>query len=229
MTRRTLAHGTLRPPPGPPVPGPGGGTIASGAVAAGTRATASWSYTLTPDEWHVCQEVGARIRYGHETARAAGHGAAEVVAHGKGAVTDILGLAGQIAAARLLGLSYSVTDELAAGVHHGDLPGGLEVRTRNQAGRQLWLHRGDEEWRPFVLATGRPPGPITLQGWIWGYDAMVPGYWQHLAGTQRPAYWVPNAHLRSMETLPRCACGLPAGHWHTIAEELARLEALQKQ
>lgn len=113
-------------------------------------------------------------------------------------VLDRLGASGEVAAARALGLTY--TPRLLAAGRKGDVHG-VEVRTRSQEWHDLIVHPADADERPFVLVVLVDPWRVwRVVGWLPGAEAKRERWWRDPAGG-RPAYFVPQRHLRPIETL----------------------------
>lgn len=74
-----------------------------------------------------------------------------------------------------------------------------QVRTRSAPGYELLVRPSDPDDAPFVLARGRCPD-YQVVGWIMGRDAKRPE-WLQTHGGRPPAYFVPDAALRHIETL----------------------------
>jgi hypothetical protein len=76
---------------------------------------------------------------------------------------------------------------------------GIDVKTRSKACYDLIVQRGSNPQKKFVLVT--IANQVTLlQGWCYGHEAMKEQYWADPA-RGRPAYFVPQNALRSIDTL----------------------------
>jgi hypothetical protein len=98
--------------------------------------------------------------------------------------------------------------------HHGayayrtaDVSGRIQVRSSPRADACLIVHRPGKGWNldspddAFVLITG-VNGVYRIRGWLPGRAAQVEQYWMDKAGNGRPAYFVPQAALLPISTLP---------------------------
>lgn len=107
---------------------------------------------------------------------------------------NIEGALGEMAVAKLLGLYWNRDGRLG-----GDDVGNLQVRTRSSHAYDLIVHPKDEDEAPFILVTGTG-GDYKIRGWIYGKSAKKQKYWKDPAGG-RPAYFVPQSDLYSMDSL----------------------------
>ena len=114
------------------------------------------------------------------------------------------GAAGEMAVAKAFGFywSGSVGDRKAKDV------GGLQVRTRSRTDYDLILHDHDNDGDRFVLVVGLAPR-FSLVGWIYGHEGKKREYWKDPA-RERPAYFVPQAVLHSMDELMSLMFASPA-------------------
>jgi hypothetical protein len=110
----------------------------------------------------------------------------------------LLGAAGEVAVASYLNLKGELFKEAEAKKNSDDLPG-IDVKTRSKACYDLIGQRGSNPQKKFVLVT--IANQVTLlQGWCYGHEAMKEQYWADPA-RGRPAYFVPQNALRSIDTL----------------------------
>jgi hypothetical protein len=110
----------------------------------------------------------------------------------------LLGAAGEVAVASYLNLKGELFKEAEAKKNSDDLPG-IDVKTRSKACYDLIVQRGSDPQKKFVLVT--IANQVTLlQGWCYGHEAMKEQYWADPA-KGRPAYFVPQNALRSIDTL----------------------------
>jgi hypothetical protein len=110
----------------------------------------------------------------------------------------LLGAAGEVAVASYLNLKGELFKEAEAKKNSDDLPG-IDVKTRSKACYDLIVQRGSDPQKKFVLVT--IANQVTLlQGWCYGHEAMKEQYWADPA-RGRPAYFVPQNALRSIDTL----------------------------
>jgi hypothetical protein len=110
-----------------------------------------------------------------------------------------LGCVGELAVAVFLGLEDSVFANETAVRGSTDLPGGIEVKTRSKSHYDLIVQKRENPSKKFVLVTFEDQKTL-LHGWCYGHEAMDERYWADPAGG-RPAYFVPQAALRPIETL----------------------------
>jgi hypothetical protein len=109
---------------------------------------------------------------------------------------DIEGAAGEIAAAKALGVYWGASvNTFKVG---GDV-GGLEIRTRSKSEYELLIRDNDPDDSIFVLVTGRSPN-FEVVGWMKGKDAKREE-WKQTHGGRPPAYFVPQSELHSIESL----------------------------
>jgi hypothetical protein len=79
-----------------------------------------------------------------------------------------------------------------------DLPG-IDVKTRSKSHYDLIVQKHENLSKKFVLVTIENQNTL-LHGWCYGSEAMDERYWADPA-RGRPAYFVPQSELRSMESL----------------------------
>lgn len=111
----------------------------------------------------------------------------------------LLGAAGEMAVASYLGMKEHLYQEKEARRGSCDLPGGIDVKTRSKTCRDLIVQKHENPSKKFVLVTIENQQTL-LHGWCYGHEAMNEQYWSDPA-RGRPAYFVPQSALRSMETL----------------------------
>ena len=80
-----------------------------------------------------------------------------------------------------------------------DLFGDVESRGTDNEKGSLIVRDNDDDDRKFVLALVKGP-EVTLAGWLYGAEAKVEAYARDPNG-YRPAWFVPAANLRDIETL----------------------------
>ena len=110
----------------------------------------------------------------------------------------LLGAAGEMAVATLLGLKHELYKESEARRGSDDLPG-IDVKTRSKHSYDLIVQRGENPRKKFVLVTIENQKTF-IHGWCWGEEAMEERFWADPA-RGRPAYFVPKEFLRPMSTL----------------------------
>ncbi len=110
----------------------------------------------------------------------------------------LLGAAGEMAVASYLGLKHELYKETEAKRGSDDLPG-IDVKTRSKKHYDLIVQKNESPSKKFVLVTIENQETL-LHGWCYGEEAMMDEYWADPA-RGRPAYFVPQKALRSMESL----------------------------
>lgn len=111
----------------------------------------------------------------------------------------LLGAAGEMAVASYLGLKRELYREDTAIPGSCDLPNMIDVKTRKGHHRDLIVQRNENPSKKFVLVTIENK-IILIRGWCLGKEAMLSKFWMDPAGG-RPAYFVPQSSLRSIEEL----------------------------
>lgn len=104
---------------------------------------------------------------------------------------DVLGAASELAVARWLGVPWL----RSVNTFHdqADVGEDVDVRSTDRREGSLILRDNDPPYRWFVLVTGVPPA-LSLNGYIWGADAMAPRWWRNAHGTSG-AWFVPQSEL----------------------------------
>ncbi len=115
---------------------------------------------------------------------------------GSGWDVHIEGAAGEIAAARALGMYWGGTVNTFKSI--GDV-GKLEIRTASGSNSSLIVREGDSDNAVFVLVTGTSP-VYNVAGWMLGKDAKKPE-WSRSPNGRPPAYFVPQFSLNNIEDL----------------------------
>lgn len=110
----------------------------------------------------------------------------------------MLGAAGELAVASYLGLKDHLFKEAEAKRGSDDLPG-IDVKTRSKSRYDLVVQKHENPSKKFVLVTIENRQTL-LHGWCYGHEAMNERYWADPA-RGRPAYFVPQSALHSMEAL----------------------------
>lgn len=109
----------------------------------------------------------------------------------------VIGAIGELAAAKALDIHWSHAERpYTWGLH--DLGDDLEVRATRYRSGHLLIRSKDDPDRRYILVSGQAP-VVYVVGWIWGREAKTDRWWREL--DHRPAYWIPQEYLRSMESL----------------------------
>jgi len=155
---------------------------------------------LTKGELQMAKAVGQRRQESAKKAgRAEAHGHTDDEA--KGTWDHILGATGECAAAK--GLNRFWFQPVFADRHLGDIGVGLHVRSTDWKTGSLIVHESDPDDGVFILAIqdGSIPERWDIIGWIVARDAKKEEHWWDITRTKRPAYFVPQWELKSMELL----------------------------
>jgi hypothetical protein len=110
----------------------------------------------------------------------------------------LLGAAGEMAVASYLGLKHELYKESEAKRGSDDLPG-MDVKTRSKHAYDLIVQKNEDSSKKFVLVTIECQKTF-IHGWCYGHEAMQGQYWADPA-RGRPAFFVPQSALRTMESL----------------------------
>lgn len=115
---------------------------------------------------------------------------------GSGWNIHIEGAAGEIAAAKALGIYWGGSVNTFRS--QNDI-GKFEVRTATQSNYRLIVREQDKDSNVYILVTGSAPS-FDVRGWVYGKEAKVHKYLNAPVG--RPAaYFVPQSDLRSIDEL----------------------------
>lgn len=119
-------------------------------------------------------------------------------AHGMSADADgltahILGAAGEMAVAKVLGRYWGGD---VCTFKRADIGSNIQVRTRSRHEWDLIIRDDDDGAAYFVLVTGTP-GNLCVRGWIKGEDARR-DEWRQGHGGRPPAWFVPQSALKPM-------------------------------
>lgn len=152
---------------------------------------------LTPWQVRIAEAAGrARNAEAERRGRIPTHGARREDAE----AYDRLGCCGELAMAVWLNVHWDgspgATDKAT-----GDVAG-YQVRTRAGADWDLYAHDDDADTDVFVLVVGPVPR-MRIVGWARGHEVKRRGEWHDRYEPGRPAYWLPQARLHSLRTLPR--------------------------
>ena len=115
----------------------------------------------------------------------------------------LLGAAGEMAVAVMLGMETQLYQETEAKRGSADLPPNIDIKTRSKHYYDLIVQLDESPDKILVLVTIE--NRITLiHGWIKAADAMKEQWKKDPAGG-RPAYFVPKTELQSLSTLKQCS------------------------
>ena len=154
-------------------------------------------FVFTAEERRLAMEEGVRRQSVNETKGLRGRNSGPMF--GKKALeAHLLGAAGEMAVASYMGLKEHLYAEKEAKRGSCDLPG-IDVKTRSKASYDLIVQKREDPRKKFVLVTIEKQQTL-LWGWCYGSEAMDEKYWADPA-RGRPAYFVPQSELRSMESL----------------------------
>jgi hypothetical protein len=78
----------------------------------------------------------------------------------------------------------------------GDVGDGIQVRSTSRADGCLIVHDSEKDEHKFWLVITHTAPRYTIVGWMLGRDAKNSRWWRD---TERPAYFVPQDHLKSPE------------------------------
>lgn len=146
--------------------------------------------TLTPAEQLIAQTVGLmRQASVSRNGWANKHGRAD----GGEEADHILGAAGEMAAAKVLGRYWGgdVNTFKRADIGHS-----VQVKTRSRHDWDLIVRPDDDDGAFFILVTGSPTD-LRVHGWMRGGEAKR-DIWLKPYGGRPPAYFVPQAVLRPL-------------------------------
>jgi hypothetical protein len=127
----------------------------------------------------------------------------------------LLGAAGEIAFARLTGLTY----RCKSGNHSKPDVGGYQVRTMRH-NPKVPIHEGDGDGVPVVAMMGDEVSmTFRIVGWLqFAVQGKLPEYWGD-PGNRRPCWMVPNAVLKPPGTLPELRSA-PAEVWDDVPDDV---------
>jgi hypothetical protein len=111
----------------------------------------------------------------------------------------LLGAAGEMAVAALLGLEHELYQEQEARRGSCDLPPDIDVKTRSRSHYDLIVQLDEKPGKTMVLVTIERKQTF-VHGWIKSEDAMQ-GQWKKDPARGRPAYFVPQAKLHPLSLL----------------------------
>jgi hypothetical protein len=154
-------------------------------------------FTFTDEERRLAMEEGHRRQAVNEAKGLRGRNRGPRFGD-KALQVHLLGAAGEMAVASYLGLKHELYKETEAKRGSDDLPG-IDVKTRSKKHYDLIVQKNESPSKKFVLVTIENQETL-LHGWCYGEEAMMDEYWADPA-RGRPAYFVPQKALRSMESL----------------------------
>ena len=111
----------------------------------------------------------------------------------------LLGAAGEMAVAALLGLEHELYKDTEARRGSFDLPPNIDVKTRSRRHYDLIVQLDEQPRKAMVLVTIENKQTL-VHGWIKSEDAMQ-GQWKKDPARGRPAYFVPQAKLHPLSLL----------------------------
>lgn len=147
---------------------------------------------LTPAEAMMAAAVGA-LRHAESlhSQRRDAHG---LHTDKDGQALHILGAAGEIAVARVLGRYWGGD---VCSFKRADIGASVQVRTRSRPEYDLIIRDNDDPAAVFVLVTGTPTR-LTVHGWIRGAEAQREE-WRQTHGHRPAAWFVPQDALRPLK------------------------------
>jgi hypothetical protein len=154
-------------------------------------------FTFTQEERQLAMEEGHRRQAVNEAKGLRGRNKGPRFGD-EALKVHLLGAAGEVAVASFLGLKHELFKETEAKRGSEDLPG-IDIKTRSKSYYDLIVQKGECPERKFVLVT-IDSGETLLHGWCYGHEAMQDKFWADPA-RGRPAYFVGQSFLRSMESL----------------------------
>ena len=148
---------------------------------------------LTETELMIARLIGKlRTRTSRKNDLSAGYTGFE----GDHTPVDIIGAAGEMAVAKLLGIYWS------AGVntfHGADLGINIQVRATDKIDYSLIVRQDDDDQHAYILVISQSP-EYHIVGWLWGHECKKDQYWK--APNNRPGAWfVPQDKLKDMNRL----------------------------
>lgn len=114
----------------------------------------------------------------------------------------MLGAAGELAVAVMLGMEDQLYQETEAKRGSSDLPPNIDVKTRSRHYYDLIVQLDESPNKILVLVTIENR-IVLIHGWIKSKDAMQ-AQWKKDPAGGRPAYFVPKTELLSLSTLKQC-------------------------
>ena len=109
------------------------------------------------------------------------------------------GACGEMSVAKWLNVFY---DGALGNFAAKDVGAICQVRTTPYANGCLLLHPGDHDEDRFILVLAHKAPRYVLRGWLLGRDGKQQQWWPG-KNPDRPAFWVPQSELKSMDTFFR--------------------------
>lgn len=111
---------------------------------------------------------------------------------GNGAAIHMIGAAGELAAAKALGVPWVPTCNAGKAA---DIAPDWQVRTRWNGNYELYVRPNDGQYDRFILVLAHDYPIMNVMGWCYGHEAQHPEWWHEHGG--RPGAWfIPNNELR---------------------------------
>lgn len=156
-------------------------------------------YTIiSPDEFSLCvqvanaRQVSSLKKKGKDSVNRKSNWVEELDKH-------IIGCIGELAVAKVVGVTWSGSVDTFK--TESDLGDNLQARHRSNPNFSLIVRDNDKDNDVFILSRGLPPGAVEIVGWIRGEDAKKPEYIKDYGSYGRPAYFVPDNKLMSIDLL----------------------------
>jgi hypothetical protein len=162
------------------------------------------TFAFTPDQrQHARAEAFRRQTINEQQCRKSRNNGGEKAEKGELALRyHMLGAAGEMAVAVMLGMEDQLYQETEAKRGSFDLPPNIDIKTRSKHYYDLIVQLDESPDKILVLVTIE--NRITLiHGWIKAADAMKEQWKKDPAGG-RPAYFVSKTELQSLSTLKQC-------------------------
>jgi hypothetical protein len=112
-------------------------------------------------------------------------------------LVDLLGAMGEMAFAKASGLYWP--GSVNVGKDEPDIFPDFQVRTARQHSHNLIIRPDDPPHFRYALVTGTGPD-FLVHGYILGADAKRPEFLEDRGGRNEPAYWIPPASLKPIDT-----------------------------
>ena len=123
---------------------------------------------------------------------------------------NIIGCLGEMAFAKA---QNSYFNAAIGDYHAADVDNFYQIRSSPLAyenNAHLRLHPTDNPEQPYILALVGM-GLVKFAGWLYGHEGMLDHYYCDLWNTGREAFFIGQADLHAMETLPRLLPGFAGG------------------
>lgn len=162
---------------------------------------------LRPAEWTAAASLGEK-REALRKSRGVEQTFAQTDAGGSLEKRNRIGAVAEYALAKHYGLTRLWCETQAYSENHwtitSDVGFGVQVRATDRPQGTLWGYTYDKgDWQAYVLArVEQATHSVACIGWLYGAEVKNPAYWNLLKWT-RPAFNVPTARLRPMDTLPK--------------------------